>query len=258
MNDNPSQIVNPFEHYDQYERIYDIIMYLGFNTILKFNVDLAHYSDKSNREMFHKEFEYMNKQTNMPVISIRRDYNFYLSIENVKMINNIERQIVRIGIEEITLLKHILHQAAKWFTNAEYKDLYAIHNGQLIMTRKVTPVGINNLPYNKYIEFEPAIYIANEEAIPGVRMTLSDNANFTDMPLNRFMGFKYIIDTFNMYQSAQNMINYIARPEPGHNLSSYVDGTNYTRYGRENITGPKGRTVACQTKDPTLNDLGKG
>ena len=246
---NPGEVINPFIHFDAYERIYDVVMYIGANTFMKFNVSLSKYNNNT-RQPFHKEFEFLDRTGSQPVVTIRREFDFYLSIENIKPIHDQYKESIRIGIEEITLLKQGLYNAAKWFTDPKYKDLYAMHNNQLIMTRKVDNIILDYLPFGKYIEFEPIIYSTlNEEMYPGVRMYLSSSDNFVDMFLNRFMGFKYIIDTFNMYMAAQMMLAYIGRPEFGHNMTSYINDTKYPNPQEAIIKTTINRQPLCRSQN---------
>ena len=87
------------------------------------------------------------------------------------------------------------------------------------MPMSVNPIQITGLMFNKYLEFEPSImnYDNGEQAI-GVRMYINSDTNSVFMEISRFLGFKDFIENFNMYQSAQLMLNYLQRPEYGEYL----------------------------------------
>ena len=87
------------------------------------------------------------------------------------------------------------------------------------MPSRITPIRMTGLSYNKYIEFEPSIlnYDNNEQDI-GIRIYINSDVNSLFMEVSRFLAFKDFIDNFNMYQSAQLMINYLQRPEYGTNI----------------------------------------
>ena len=97
--------------------------------------------------------------------------------------------------------------------------------------------------------FEPIVYVDWEEKqSKGVRITLGNTDSFTDVPVNVFAGFMYIINSIDMFTAAQNMINYIGHPDFGTNLltfekSEYASGEEVIR----NVI--KERTI--QTKKPT-------
>ena len=247
MNEHKT-IVNPFIRFDQYDKISDDVYQISYNIILRFNVNLSRTSETYGRQFYHKEFEYETKNSNYPVMSIKRSFDYYLSIENVKVNETTNtKEFIRIGVEEIMLLRQILNQAAEWFTSREYKDLYVIHNNQLIVTSKIEPLVIDHLPMDKYIAIEPWTCIISEEQIPGVRLYLSDKNNYADIPINKFMGFVYTINGINMYQSAQLMLSYIGRPEFGFNMTSYVKD-NINTSSEETVTGRTGRYIGANNK----------
>ena len=54
------------------------------------------------------------------------------------------------------------------------------------------------------------------------------NNYYTDIPLDKFLAFKYIIDTIDMYNSAQLLINYNGRPDYGTNLYEFTNTDSNT------------------------------
>lgn len=242
--------INPFI-YEQYDKISDLVCYLGRNAVVKFTVVLSKYKDDYGRQFFHKEFEYNSKNFDKPLITIKREYEYFLSIENLKVDElSGRKEFIKIGVEEFMLFKQALINASKWFTDQEYRDLFIIHKNELIMGMKVPPIELPYLPMGKYITLEPTIYTYHEECSPGVRITLNHNSNFVDLYLNRFMGLVYTISSFNMYLAAQSMLNYIGRPEFGYNLVSFTDEDRGTT-GEDTAAGPQGRSIpnAKRSKD---------
>lgn len=223
-----------------YDKISDDIYYMGKNTILKFNVSLSRNIDNM-RSYFHKEFEYNSKYANAnTLVSIRRQFDFYLSIENVKIdeISN-EKAFILIGITEIMIFKYKLKDAIKWFRDKEFQDIYGYKNGKLIMTKRLNPIVIGNLPMNKYISMEPVVCDTGDDRVAGVRVYLSSENNYVDMTVDRFMGLYYIIDTINMYESAQLMVNYLGKPDYGTNRYSFSDGNDIEYADNSGSTGRK-------------------
>ena len=206
--------------HNDYEKISDTCMWLSNEFMIKFNVELNKHSDKYGKNNFHKEIGY---QVNGEYrVNINRDFIYYLSIESVHRNMDGNKLQIRITITDIYFLKYKLEEVIQWFVNQKYQNLFMKKDGKIITTIKVDPI-IVNLAFNNYIEFEPSIFSFenNPEQITGVKVYLgSDNISFF-MNVNTLFGFKYFIDIFNMYQSAQNMLNYIGRPE---------NGTNYTGY----------------------------
>mgnify|MGYP003470099290 CR=1 FL=1 len=219
--------------YQDYEKISDICMWLSKEYVLKFNVELNKHTN-NNKENFHKEIGYsMNGDFR---VNINRSFNYYLSIESVKRSSEGLKLQLRIGVEHIYFLKFKLHEVIKYFTSEEYKSLFVKKDNKIIMTSKVPSV-IVNIAFNNYIEFEPVVatFDENNQSI-GIRLFLgSDGVSFF-MDVNTLLSFSYFIDTFNMYQSAQLMLNYLGRPENGTNYfgmnnknsNNYVPVSNNT------------------------------
>ena len=207
-----------------YEKISDICMWLNNEYVLKFTTELNKHTDKHGKTNFYTEIGY--RINNDYRININRDFNYYLSIESIK--RNIEgnKLCIRIGLNDIYFLKCNLEKVIVWFTDKQFENLFVKDKNKIVMTIKPNPVKIN-LSYNNYIEFEPSIFTFDNtlEQYIGVRIYLSSDSNSFFMNVNTLFGFKYFIDTFNMYQSAQNMLNFLGRSENGTN---YVEYGNYT------------------------------
>lgn len=215
--------------HNDYEKISDDIMWLNNEWILKFNVILNRYSDKYGRTNYHKEVEY--KKNGYNCINITRSFDYFLSIESVHKSNVTGmKESIMIRNTDIYNLIFVLSQAADWFISEKHKDLFAKKNNKIFMPRKVDSVKVTGLALNKYIEFEPFVKeFENEEQI-GVRIFIGSDDLYFFMEASRFLAFKYIIDNFNMYQSAQLMMNYINPPEYGNNTYSIND----SYYGDDN------------------------
>lgn len=231
---------------EMYDKISDDIYLLGKNAILRFNVSLSNSVDNM-RNYFHREFEYNSKYANAnSLITIRRSFNFFLSLENIKRDEETgNKEFIIIGVSEIMLFKYKIKESIKWFTDKKFENLYATKGDKLIMLGRVDPIRIDNLPMNKYIEFEPVVYTNGDYNAPGIRIYLSSENNFIDMTVDRFMGLYYIVDNLNMYESAQLMVNYLGRPDNGTNIFRYSDG-NETEY--IDNSGTIGRKIPVKNK----------
>lgn len=208
--------------HDQYEKISDDLLLLGFNTILRFTVGLSNYSDKFGRQSYHKEFEYPSAKAKSDVISVKRSFDYYLSLENIKEPDNGFKEFIRIGVSEIYAFRNIINKAIEWYTAKQYSNLFARKDNRLILARRVEPLILDHLPMGKYIKLEPivATNINTDEDYVALRIYLSSDSNYTDISINKLMGLKYIVDSINMYESAQLLLNYIQRPEFGTNMYS--------------------------------------
>lgn len=205
-----------------YEKITDDIMWLSSNWLLRFTVCLNRYSDKYGRQNYHKEYGYVKDVNNC--ININRSFDYYLHIDSAKRDQFGNKESIMIRNTDIYTFKFKLKLVCEWFTGDSNQGLFARKDGKIIMPRKVEPIKMVGLAADKYLEFEPTVYNAdNGDQVVGVRMYLSNDNNSLFMDINRLFSFRYIIDTFNMYQSAQLMLNYLQRPAYGTN---FVDLSN--------------------------------
>lgn len=200
----------------EYDKITDDLMYIGNSTVLQFTVSLSRRDKRTNeRVSFHKEFGYM--KNGYKVNSIKRNYSCSLIINNY-----ITKTYVMIGINDIILTRLRLQQVEKWF-----QTCFGIKNDKLYVTRQQKPVVIDSLSENKWIEFLPTV-ITREDGtqIQGVNMNLY-NETVVEITIDNFFGMKYIIDTIDIISLANQMINYLGRPQ---------FGTNYTDLSRMDET----------------------
>ena len=207
--------------YNDYEKISDICMWLSNDYVLKFTVELNKHNDKYGKSNFYKEIGYTIDEDYR--VNINRDFIYYLSIESIKKTLDGNKLNIRIGLNDIYFLKYKLGEAISWFTDKYFENLFARdNNNKIVMTMKPNPIKID-LSFGNYIEIEPSIFTFDNtlEQLTGVRIYLSSDSNSLFMNINTLFGFKYFIDTFNMYQSAQNMLNFLGRPEYGTNYFEY-------------------------------------
>ena len=217
--------------HDNYEKITDELMWLSKDWMLKFTVILNRKTDKFGRQNYHKEVGYF--KDNNYCVNINRSFDYFLMIEsNTKDYNGI-KDSVSIRVTDMYVLKFKLNAVAEWFTAEHNQGLFAKKDGKIFMPRSVNPIRITGLMFDKYLEFEPSILtLENGEQMIGVRMYVNSDVNSVFMEISRFLGFKDFIETFNMYQSAQLMLNYLQRPEYGENLydMSSKTSSNKSKY----------------------------
>lgn len=196
-----------------YEKITDELMWLSKQWILRFTVVLNKYSDKFGRQNYHKEVGYW--KNNDYCININRIFDYYLSIESSSKDEFGNKQSVQIRLSDMYIFVFKLNQVAEWFTAANNRGLFAKKDGKIIMVGGAQPIKVL-LSFDNYIEFEPSILnLDNGDQLIGVRMYLNSDRETLFIDINRFLAFKYFIENFNMYQSAQLMINYLQRPDLG-------------------------------------------
>lgn len=219
------QVICKLVH-NNYEKITDdSLFWLSNNCILKFTVILNKYSDKYGRTNYHKEVGYY-KEGNY-CVNINRSYDYYLLLENIEKDINGQKESVMIGVNDIYAFKYKLQMVAEWFTAVEHKGLFAKKDGRIFMPQSVNPIRVVNLPFNKFIEFEPSILnLDNGDQMIGVRIYLNNQVNSIFISIDRFLAFKYFIDTFNMHLTAVTMLNYLQTPDRGTNLYDINNSPN--------------------------------
>ena len=208
--------------HNDYEKVSDKIMFLSDEYLLKFNVELNRHV-KNKKDNFYKEFGYsINGEYR---VNISREFIYYLSIESVKR-SDAGRLQVKINLTDFYFFKMKLQEVVSWFISEQYKNLFAKKDNRIIIPVKVNPIVVN-VSFGQYIEFEPSTTTLNNgEQLIGVRVFLSsDNVSFF-MRVNTLLALNDFISYFNMYQSAQLMLNYLGRPE---------NGTNYMEFGNRQL-----------------------
>lgn len=223
-----------------YEKISDDLYFLGQNVLLRFNVQLAKKSDDGRRFHYHKEYEYnSNKYIDKSnLVSIRRSFDYYLSLERTVG----DRESIMIRAQDMIILRGKINQATKWYFN---NNLYAVKKDKLIMLGKQEPIKITNLAGSKWIMLEPTILQYENQYTPGLRLYLSSESNYIDISVDKFMGLVYLIDSINMYESAQLLLNYLQRPQFGTNLYSFE---NEISKEKEPDVKAKNRTIQKSNK----------
>ena len=237
-------MTKPIILFDDYDKISDDVLYLGSKTYLRMNVLLSNKFDKDNvprRESFHKEFRYDSKYSNRKLITIRRSFSYHLSIDKTD-----SRVSINIRPQDIILLRSKLKMVSSWFDDGTFGS----KNNQLIVYKQRQPIVIQGLLFNNYIQFDPVAIIWEQTGSqePGVRMTLSDPNEFIDIPVDKFFGLMYVIQTINMYESAQLLINYIQRPEYGTNMYEFEESNFLRDQPERDMVGVDNRQIPTQKK----------
>lgn len=249
-------MIDAIEHLN-YNRLSDDVYLIGNNAILKMNVSL-YTSSKDNRYNYHHEYMYKDPKTGEMLISLKRSFDYYLSIENIRA----PKEFIRIGMPDIMMLISGLKKAVRWFSDKEYEGLFAYDkDNTIVLGKRIPPIEIYPLPMQKYIVLEPIIItMNNNEQQTGVRMYLNSTSNFVDVSVYRFMGFVQVLSSFNLYIAAQNLLNYLGRPEYGANLVN-LENINKTDVEDGTIVAKTNTTVKKNVNrsvfDPNIDQFDK-
>ena len=205
--------MRPIEYID-YDKISDDVLYLGSKLYLRMNVSLSDKGDQNARYHFHREFMYESAYApNNKFVSIKRSFNYYLSLDRP----DIPTGGIMIRPQDMYLLNSKLEAVSSWFSSTTFGTT---KDKKLCVRVHKDPVIIDGLASQKYLQFDPAVFVWENtgEQTPGVRITLGDPSIFADISVDKFFALLYTISSFNMYQSAQLLLNYIGRPNYGFNM----------------------------------------
>lgn len=256
------ELIDPIEYF-KVDKISDDVYALGPNVILKFSVSLSKTSN-GTRHHFHKEYEYRSSSNATTLVTIKRSFDYYLSLENMQKDSNGNKVFIRIGPSEYMMFKKGLEIAISWFTDKKYEKLFASDRGKLVLVNPIPNFVVSSLPMDKYLELVPIIIdrgMANADKEPGVRIYLSSDSQFIDINLDRLMGLYYIVSSFNMYQAALEIVNYLERPALGTNrfvmdsATSHRVGGSIFNKAKSGSTGINGRLVTPQGTKDNIKDL---
>ena len=222
-----------------YDAISDRIFWLASNISLNFTVKLGKKDKEGNRLHYHKEIEYASNYLNTnSVISIKRSFDYFFTIESTDN----KSIYIQIRLENMIMLQNVLQEVLNSLFD---QSRWSIKNKRLVTIGNFAPSVLPGLPMNKWLSFEPIVYEYNSgEFNKGVRITLSDYNLYIDIDIDKFMGLVYLINSFNMYQAASTMINYLHWNEYGTNLVQFAPDTNEQNEGlsgamKANRTIPK-------------------
>lgn len=215
--------------YLKFDKVSDDVYAISPSVILKFTVALSKISG-GKQYHYHKEYEYPNKTICKPLVTVKRSFDYYLSFESNQKLDTGDKLFIRIGAQEILRLISAMDQVVRWFNDKEYAKLFITDKGKLIMAPPIpNDIIVAGLPMDKYIIFSPTIVekgYANADKEPGVRITFGDPILTTDITLDKFMGLKYTVSNFNLYQAGAILLNYIGRPNAGTNRY-VIDGGSF-------------------------------
>lgn len=234
-----------------YEKVSDNIYWMG-NIILRFNVILGTTNNGGYRKSFHQEYQYQSKkykdQENL--VTVRRHYDYYLSLENVSNYTYSDKEFIIIGVQDFLFFKNSIKQAANWLTNS---DIYRYKDNNIVKVGNVDPIVVNFISFNKTITLEPIVMRSDIGLnCAGIRMTIGKNKeNFTDLSVDKYMGLLYIIDTFNMQMAAMTVLSYLGKDNNNINHENIVTNTDRNNQTQKNKPG---RFVGSNTT-PNLNNL---
>ena len=125
----------------QYNKIVDPIMYLGSNGVIKMNVTLYSNSEKYGRKYYYSEIGY-NTSDGFEAFKITRDFDAYLSLENLKSVGGKKAFIIIRNGDLERMRIYVSGKLEYWATHCN--ELFEVRsNGKLY---RKSPPKIPELP----------------------------------------------------------------------------------------------------------------
>lgn len=203
-----------------YSKIQDNLMFLGHNAILKMNVLLYKTNrrgvNNTDRSYFYSETQYLDMNGNL-ARGIKRNYNAFLTLENLKPGGDGIKQSIVIHANDLELmrmmlipkLEHYIFMSENIF---EYRD-----NKLYINDNVVKPIQID--VGNGAIWFKPAIHVNYDgSAMRAVNMYINSIKNVNTLTFKELFSFIYVIRSFDLFNYASNMLAYLGRAPMGMNM----------------------------------------
>lgn len=211
--------------HEQYDKITDDIMYVGDNGIIRMNVKLNKKSSNGIKTPVHTEYLYLDRNQD-PLITIRRSFQYYLSLETLS--NTYAKESIMITATDFPFIKSMFASAAKWFTEPEFAKLFTKKGNKIVLAMHPEPLAYTVKAMSKYITMEPQARISVDGSTDRtVVICMNSRDIISYIKPEDLIGVSSFLSTFNMFQSAQGMVNYIGKPDPGHNLINLTNNREY-------------------------------
>lgn len=233
---------------NNYDKMSDDMYRLGPNMVIRFNVLLNKNSEKYGKTNYHQEYEYVSSQTRTPVRMIRRSFDYYITVENERSTEIIQKDFANVRVQHMLKFIRFLEMGMRWFSSEEFNDIYQIKDAQLVLVKHPKKLTID-LDMNKQISIEPIVHsdrLRNQSQ--GVRISLNSDLNYCDLSLDKYAGLYYLMKSVDMYNIACTMVNYLNR-EMGENVTSFSKNQSrrqpaYIEDARPTTSGRDGRVPA--------------
>lgn len=242
--------INPISFMD-IEKISDIICYLSRDVNVKFNVVLARKKEDGTRNFFHKEYEYNSKYLDVDKsITISRSFDYYITLD---FKDNFEAGVM-IRPKDMMNLQLKLNDSIRWFGKLFKTD----KEGNLIIFGDFKKIYIKNLAGNKYLCLEPTIIkYEDNTSKEGIRVFFSSTEVYTDIDIDNYMGFVYLMNKIDLYGAAITLLNYL-NVDYGQNLSTFENSRNVSNYDPYNGESSIGKGTSFKNgSDRYNNRVGK-
>lgn len=224
---------------DIYVKIVDRILYLGNGLSLNLNVILSNVDDNGYIRNFYNEYTYYSSSFKNDVITIKRQYQYYLTLE--KMQEGYDKTSIMIRVSDMLNFINCSNKATEWFSTP---NMYGTtKEGKLKVIGKYNPITIDNLCGDRKIILEPTVCIISDRYHTGIRFIIDDKS-YADITVDSFMGMIYVLNKMDIFVAAQNMVNSFNQ-EKG--MNRYTFNQNKMDKPEPDSIIPKGRMISSKT-----------
>lgn len=215
------------DQFGQYYKMQDVLMILGTSeNLVSISINLNLYTSRKNPRFFYNEIQYFSEATQTEVRKIKREYDAYLQLENIKPIGTYREFIVIRG-RDLEYFK--IHIVPKFRQIIDKQDIvYRVRpDGLMVVDERIKPFQVKI--GQKSIMFRPGVQVIDDETQkPTIEMYPNSNKdNQVNLDFDQVYGLMYFINTFDLYSYASNMLNFIGRPSPGTNLYNMTSQQEY-------------------------------
>lgn len=218
-------------YYMDYEKISDTLLYFSQDIAFKFSVLLARRRLDGSRSFFSREVRYQPPQYNSPVVSIKREMQFYFSIDDKRDFT----MGVQLRPNDVMMLGMVLANGVNpWIIGKSRIFGENPDTKQLMIKGKWKEITFV-LSDSKYMKFYPIVMMYEDgKTIEGIRIVLNSPSNYVDIEANRYFSFFHLLTTTDMYACAIGLVNYIKRENMGANCYDMISGTVMSSPDNEN------------------------
>ena len=209
--DDSRKYYEPFQII-KFEKISDDIIHMGRCLMIRICANLAKVNN-GTRYFFYKEYEYQIGRYKK--VSIKRGFDYYISIEEVVKPKDRDKLFIRIGPAEYYGFMELVNEAIKWFTSSKYSKLYAKKGGELVFSTPTIPSKtLSGLPMGISITFAPHILDNGKEFKPAIKITVDNTKDILDyyMSVDNLFAIYGSLVNYNMFISAQIMVSSLGIP----------------------------------------------
>lgn len=179
--------------FNDYEKVQDLLMYLGKEWKVTFNVLLGSKDRMGNRKFFYSEYQYQSRYIDVSkVVSVKRNFKTFMTIEQI---NNYQNSIM-ITRADMPILRNVVTEATSWLTNSNIFGLDK--DGKATILTDVSSQC--NIGSNSAVKFEPMLLLDQYNVLqPGIRMYINDERNYINVESRDFYSFYELLRTIDFY-----------------------------------------------------------